>query len=423
MKIVDVTEFYSERGGGVRSHLTIRGHFLCQLGHDHVVIAPGPRDEDALLCASPAPGRSRVVRVAGPTLPYDHTYHLLGRFDKVRRRVREERPDVLEAHSPYLGAAAVVACGRATNRIRTAFWHADHLGTYVEPALTGVLGAQLGHAAASPLNLAVRALLAPFDTTFAASRIQAERLRTVGVPNVVQVPFGVDVETFTPAARSEAVRREWLETEDRNAVLLVGVGRFAFEKRWDVVLEAFARVRSQRPAVPAILVLFGDGPERERLRRAAPPGVRFPGFEKDRRKLAAALASADVLVHGCPYETFGLGVAEAVACGLPVVVPDAGGARESVDRASGELYESLDAGACATAIERLLARDPAELRARALEAAARAPTLAQHFAQVLATYEDLRHEKTGRGGHERPAPARGASFREVADRCHGNDLP
>ena len=42
VKIVDITEFYSERGGGIRSHLTSRGHFLCQLGHDHTVIAPGP---------------------------------------------------------------------------------------------------------------------------------------------------------------------------------------------------------------------------------------------------------------------------------------------------------------------------------------------------------------------------------------------
>jgi alpha-1,6-mannosyltransferase len=418
LKIVDVTEFYSERGGGVRSHLTIRGHFLCQLGHDHVVIAPGPRDEDSAPCASAAPGRARVVRLAGPALPYDHTYHLLGRFDKVRRRVREEEPDVLEAHSPYLAAAAVVACGRPRNRIRTAFWHADHLGTYVEPALAAILGSRLGQTVAGPLRAGVRALLAPFDATFVASGIQEDRLRSAGVHNVVQAPFGVDVETFRPAARTSAARREWLDdSADPDAVLLVGVGRFAFEKRWDVVLQAFARVLERRPAV---LVLFGDGPERERLQAMAPRGVRFPGFEKDRHRLAAALASADVLIHGCPYETFGLGVAEAVASGLPVVVPDAGGARESVDATCGELYESLDAEACAAAIERLLARDPRQLRAQALEAAGRVPTLSQHFQRVLAAYADLRHEART----DRPAPARAvAAAAENVDRCHGNDLP
>jgi hypothetical protein len=71
--------------------------------------------------------------MAGPALPYDRTYHLLGRFDKIRSRVRAERPDVLEAHSHYLGVAAVVAAGRSATRVRTAFWHADHIGTYLEP--------------------------------------------------------------------------------------------------------------------------------------------------------------------------------------------------------------------------------------------------------------------------------------------------
>jgi alpha-1,6-mannosyltransferase len=378
LKIVDVTEFYSERGGGVRSHLTTRGHFLCQLGNDHIVIAPGPKDVETVLYASTAPqGQSRLIRMAGLALPYDRTYHLLARFDKIRERVRAERPDVLEAHSPYLGAAAVVAAGRSSSQVRTAFWHADHVGTYLEPWM-GALS--------RPVFQAVRVLLAPFDATFVAGAAQARKLRAVGIRNVEHVPFGVDVQTFHPGARSETVRRSLLGEGHAGATLLVGVGRFAFEKRWDVVLDAFERVRARREAV---LVLFGDGPGRAKLERLAPPGVRFLGFETDRAKLAASLASADVLVHGCPRETFGLVVSEAVACGLPVVVPNAGGAAESADRSCGEVYPSLDAEACAAAILRLLARDPVELRALALEAATRVPTATEHFARVLAVYDDL----------------------------------
>ncbi len=317
-----------------------------------------------------------MIRIAGPALPYDRTYHLLGRFDKIRALLGAERPDVLEAHSPYLAAAAVVACGRRTCRVRTAFWHADHAGTYVEPLLGSL---------ARPLRLAPRVLLAPFDTTFVAGSWQAAKLRSAGVTDVVHVPFGVDTAVFRPGARSEATRRQLLDGAE--GALLVGVGRFAVEKRWDVVLDAFARLRQGGRA--AVLVLFGDGPEREALERRAPPGVRFAGFESDRARLATALASADVLVHGCPYETFGLGVAEAVACGLPVVVPDAGGALESAVPGSAEVYAALDAGACAAAVHRLLDREPAGLRARAREAAARVPTVEQHFAAVLAVYADL----------------------------------
>src|SRR5213079_256677 len=107
----------------------------------------------------------------------------------------------------------------------------------------------------------------------------------------------------------------------------VGLGRFAVEKRWDVVLDAFARVRRSRACV---LVLLGDGPERDRMRARmeGTPGFAMPGFTKGREALASSLASADALVHGCPFETFGLSIAEAMSSGLPPIVPDEGGAAE-----------------------------------------------------------------------------------------------
>jgi alpha-1,6-mannosyltransferase len=401
LKIVDITEFYSERGGGVRSHLTTRGHVLCQLGHDHAVVAPGPRDEEFDLEASNQAqsggrGRTRVIRIAGPCLPYDRTYHLLGRFDKIRTKVLAERPDVLESHSPYLATVGVLASGKHAARVRTSFWHADHVGAYVRPAIAKHVGARAADAVGSLLWKSTRALLAPFDATFVAGVAQADQLRAAGVKNVVHCPFGVDVRVFCPAARSEARRRELLD--GRAGPLLVGVGRFAIEKRWDVVLRAFGRVREGAHR-NATLVLFGDGPERKRLECAAPPGVRFAGFEKDRARLASALASADVLVHGSPYETFGIGVAEAIASALPVVVPDAGGAAENVDTACGERYASLDDEACAGAIERVLDRvthAPVELRESAHRAAARAPTLHDHFQRVLSAYADLLHARGSR---------------------------
>jgi alpha-1,6-mannosyltransferase len=400
VKIVDITEFYSERGGGIRSHLTSRGHFLCQLGHDHTVIAPGSRDEEdagSSDCVAPGAGRTRVLRIAGPPHPYDGSYHWLARFDKIRARVRPLRPAVLEAHSPYLGMVAVLACGRAAP-VRTAFWHSDHVGTYLEPALASRLGFPSARRITAPLWRGVRALLAPFDATFVGGRVQARRLRAAGVPDVVHVPFGVDARTFRPQAGDASRRSELVAGAGEGTSVLVGVGRFAMEKRWDIVIDAFERVRARHKAV---LVLFGDGPERARLERRAPPGVHFAGFDTDRARLARSLASADLLVHACPCETYGLGVAEAVACGLPVVVPDEGGAAESVDPGSCEVYASLDAAACAAAIERLLERHPGELRALALEAARRVPTLDEHFATVLATYDALLDEKSQRDARSR----------------------
>jgi alpha-1,6-mannosyltransferase len=390
MKILDITEFYSERGGGIRSHLEVRGQFLSSLGHEHVVIAPGPRDEESILHASGAPdGGARVVRVKGRPQPYDRTYHLLSQFHKIRLRVRGERPDVLEAHSPYLGAAAVLACGRDAARIRTCFWHADHIGTYVFPAVASRFGTRAAESVARPLWSLVRTILAPFDATFVAGAAQAESLRRAGTPNVIQVPFGVDVGTFHPGQLSAVRRSELLAGLD--GPLLVAVGRLAFEKRWDVVLDAFRILRQHEPG--ACLVVLGDGPERARLERAAPPGVRFPGFERDRSRLASALASADMLVHACPYETFGLAIAEAVACGIPVVVPDRGGAAHAADAESGARYASLDVRACADAMARVLAGRGQDARARALAAAARVHTAEAHVRAVVSAYENILRDR------------------------------
>ena len=189
----------------------------------------------------------------------------------------------------------------------------------------GVEGASADRVLA-PLWAMVRTLARAFDATFVAGKLQAEKLRAKGVPRVIHVPFGVDGAVFRPESRSEEVRRSLLGEAPRHARLLIGVGRFAFEKRWDVVLDAFVAVRDRHHA-SAVLVLFGDGPERAAMeaRVQGRPDVRFVGFERDRSRLAAALASADLLVHACPFETFGLGVAEAMSCGLPVVVPDSGG--------------------------------------------------------------------------------------------------
>src|SRR5262249_35461414 len=159
----------------------------------------------------------------------------------------------------------------------------------------------------------VRRIAAACDATFAAGRLQADKLRAHGVPRVRCLPFGIDKAMFSPAARSQAWRSEMLAGH-RDVPILVAVGRLSGEKHWPVVLEGFMRFRARRDA---LLIVFGEGPERRRLENlvGARPDVRFMGFEADARKVATALASADAFVHGCPFETFGLSIAQAIAAG------------------------------------------------------------------------------------------------------------
>ncbi len=115
----------------------------------------------------------------------------------------------------------------------------------------------------------------------------------------------------------------------------------------------------------------------------------MPGFEKDRGRLASALASADALVHGCSVETFGLSIAEALAQGLPVVVPDEGGAAELARPEYAETYPSGDARACAEATSRLLGRPKAALSRAARARVAELPSAEGQFDLLRAVYTEL----------------------------------
>jgi alpha-1,6-mannosyltransferase len=308
--------------------------------------------------------------------------------DKIRERVALERPHILGIHSPYVAAAAALSVPRAHFGARVFTWHSDFIDTYLRVMLERHASPHLASVALEPLWAMVRGIARGCDATFVAARWQAEKLRSHGVERVVQLPFGIERGTFGPERRSDEARRALLGPGRDDWALLVGVGRFAVEKRWDVVLDAFVKVRESRRAV---LVLFGDGPERARLeaRVKGRDDVKLVGFERERSTLAAALASADALVHGCPYETFGLSIAEALASGLPIVVPDEGGAAEMFEGAAGEIYASLDVEDCAHAIARLLARDKAGLRAGALAASAKVPDIGEQFARTFDAYRAL----------------------------------
>ena len=350
-----------------------------------------------------------MIRVGGPASPYDPTYHLLLRFDKIAGIVARERPDVLEVHSPYLAALGAMRAKRAHFGVRTFQWHSDFIDTYA-----GVLEARLARdlpmlgaaawsrgvgGATRPLWGLVRGIARRCDATLVAADWQVAKLAAHGVPRVVRVPFGIEREIFRPEARSYEARRELLamashDTRDESTLVLVGVGRFAVEKRWDVVIDAFLTVRARHPERAMVLVLIGDGPERERMtaRASGSPDIAMPGFVKGREQLARMLASADLLLHGCPFETFGLSIAEAMSCGLPTVVPDEGGAAEMHVPAAGERYRSLDVNACADAAERLLARlatDGDAVRAAAAEAASRLPNVLEQFEGQIALYQRL----------------------------------
>ena len=129
---------------------------------------------------------------------------------------------------------------------------------------------------------------------------------------------GVDITGFAPSARDDALRRRW----SPGGRPIVGfVGRLAPEKH----VERLA-VLARRDDLQ--LVIVGDGIDRHKLESALSSAVFTGALYGD--ELAAAYASMDVFVHPGEHETFCQAVQEAMASGLPVVAPDAGGPRDLV---------------------------------------------------------------------------------------------
>lgn len=131
----------------------------------------------------------------------------------------------------------------------------------------------------------------------------------------------------------------------RNVVV---ISRIDPIKRVDLLLDALDRA----PDLAALSVrILGSGWELEQLRaRAAArhPNVHFLGFTA---AVAEELAAADLLLHLCPSEPFGLAILEAMAAGVPVLVPDSGGAALLVEEGvSGGRFRADDAEALATCL-------------------------------------------------------------------------
>lgn len=384
MRIVDVNEFYAEQGGGVRTYVNAKLRAAAERGHELVILAPGPENKREARLGG------EVIWLASPPMPLDPRYFVLYRQAPVHRWLDELRPDVIEGSSPWTsGWFAARYPGPAK---RVFIYHQDPVAVYSHTLLDRFFSVSTLDGASAPYWGYTRRLANRFDATVVAGSWLARRLEKHGIDNAVAVPFGIDRHLFSPAHAQPALRAELLARcgLGPDARLLIAISRHHPEKRVTTLIEAVGHLNQRGRAVG--LVLFGDGPMRSWVERAARavPQVHVAGFVADRPFIASTLASADALVHGSAAETYGFVVAEALSSGTPVVVPDRGGAFDFATPACSEVYRPGDAADCARAIERLMLRDATALRAASLaQASAHVCSQGDHFDRLFSLYADL----------------------------------
>ena len=376
MHIVDVCAFYTPHGGGVKTYVEQKLRIGPSLGARITILAPA--DEHAVI---PFGEGAQIVTIPGPRLVVDKNYWYFGDEAALHAKLDELRPDLVECSSPWRSPTWVANWpGKAP---RSLFMHADPLTAYAYRWFDPLLPRGLTDRLFAPYWRHIRRLSARYDSVICASRDLTDRMAAGGVLNTRLEPMGVDEGVFSPVNRDLKLRAQLLADLGLpdSAGLLIGVGRLAGEKRWPMVIDGIRRAARKRPLG---LILLGGGRREAEVRKAigADPHVKLLDPVRDRTRFATILASADALVHGCEAETFGLAAAEARASGVPVVVPDRGGAAEQADCGGGLTYRSADPDALAAAVLDLASQGWPRTSGQV-------QTMRGHFEQLFAHYRDL----------------------------------
>jgi len=382
MRIVDVCAFYTPGGGGVRTYVDAKLRAAARFGHELIVIAPGQRHETV----QRGPG-AILVTIPSPLLPVDRRYRYFNDERALHAELGAWRPDHVEASSPWSSATMVGRWQGAA--ARSLVMHSDPLAAYAYRWLGGLASTQTIDRWCEWFWRHLRGLGRMYDVVVCSSAQLSDRLRCGGIGNSESLPMGVEAGVFSPRLRSAEVRAAALEALglDPSAILLLGIGRFSAEKRWDMVMRAVAEC-SRRHKVGLLLV--GDGRKRQKLELLAErlPSVAVMQPVTHRGELAKLLASADALVHGCEAETFCMVAAEARASGIPLIVPDRGAAADHLVRGAGAVYRAARERSLERTIDRFIGRG-AELQRAAAVRASQVRTMDEHFAELFARYEQI----------------------------------
>lgn len=307
MRVAIVAESFLPNVNGVtNSVLRILEH-LRRTGHEALVIAPDtPRGQPP---ADRVHDGIRVHRVPSRMFPGVTSLPLGVPRPRIVGVLRGFDPDVVHLASPALLGYGGLHAARRLGIPTVAVYQTDIAGF----AQSYGVGFAARAAWAWTRHLHSRA-----DRTLAPSTSAMEDLSAQRIPRVHKWARGVDVTGFAPSARDDALRRRW--SPDGRPI--VGfVGRLAPEKHVERLAPLVARDDLQ-------LVLVGDGIDRRKLQTLMPTAV-FTGALYG-EQLAGAYASMDLFVHPGEHETFCQTVQEAMASGLPVVAPNAGGPRDLV---------------------------------------------------------------------------------------------
>ncbi|MBO0862986.1 MAG: glycosyltransferase [Chloracidobacterium sp.] len=346
IKTLHITNAYHSASGGIKSFYRALLEAANRRGRLMRLIVPGERSE-----VEEVGSFGRIYHIAARrAFLFDNRYRLLMPptyappfRGELWRILRDERPDLIEVCDKYslhwLGGLLRRGLIPGLRRAPLVGMSCERMDDNIE----AFLGRGRAKLFWSRLYMGY-SYIPFFDYHIANSNYTATELREAmrarhDRPVYVR-PMGVNIDDLAMARRSEKSRGELIARFGcgDSAKLLLYAGRLSPEKNVPLLIDTL-----ERSGPDFMLIVAGDGPlagvlENEAKIRA-PGRVRLLGHIGDRAKLIRLYADCDAFIHPNPREPFGIAPLEAMAAGLPLVAPNAGGVLSYADETNAWLAE------------------------------------------------------------------------------------
>jgi 1,2-diacylglycerol 3-alpha-glucosyltransferase len=379
VRVLFISDVYFPRVNGVSTSIRTFRDDLARSGVETLLIAPEYADRPRA-----QPAERGVIRVPAGSVPGDPEDRRL-RWRALHRALQALQStewDLVHIQTPFVAHYAGTRFARRKGIPCIETYHTffeEYLHHYV-PALPRVVGRALARAVTRSQCHGVQALIAPSEPL-------RQSLLEYGIATPVHVvPTGLPADRFTPGDGRRFRERAGLPAD---RPLITYVGRVAHEKNIEFLVRMFGRVREAVPR--ALLVIAGEGPAREPLRRLAASlglagDIHFAGYLERDTTLLDCYAAAAVFVFASRTETQGLVLLEAMAQGAPVVSTAELGTRSILLPGCGALVVEERQEAFAAAVTRVLTEPGL---AQALAERGRAHARAWSSAAMAARMSDL----------------------------------
>ncbi|MEM4329666.1 MAG: glycosyltransferase [Candidatus Bilamarchaeaceae archaeon] len=350
MKIAIVSDTFRPQKNGVVVFLE---DFLPRLAKktDVVVIVPGQKN----YLVKSRDGNITYYFLPSLPFPFYPGYRMaISSRTEIKKILEEEKPDVVHLHAPVLIGLKALYISKSIN-IPTVITYHTHFPDYVSHLSKGLLKGDFENIAKLPVKKLIKTVFSKANVVTAPTPALREELRSYGLPNVEFIPNGIDFSKFKNSKKVNVRAKHNIPKKNK---IVLYVGRISFEKKIDILLSAFKKVRATRENTTLLIV--GTGPylnDYVKLAKAMNlQDVIFAGFVPD-AYLPSYYKIADVFASASDTETFGLTFIEAMFFGLPVVGVNKLGASDVIKKETGLLAEAGNAGDFGRCLSILLDHD------------------------------------------------------------------